>query len=725
MTQDSKLEYLSGNVERVTYHNEENGFAVLKVKVKGHKDLVAVIGTIPSITPGEDITSKGYWRNDVQYGLGFKAEFIQSIPPTTIEGIEKYLGSGLIKGIGPHFAKKLVAAFSEGIFDVIESSPMKLKEIDGIGDKRIDKITKNWQEQKIVREIMVFLQSNGVGTTRATRIYKTYGDQSISLVKDNPYRLAKDIRGIGFLSADKIAKNLGIKENSIIRARAGIGFTLMEALSDGHVALPVDLLLNNAEKLLSINKSILEEALNLELKEEFLTKDQIGEIDFIFLSGYYTYEKNIATKLLSLQRDKMPWDRIDTDKAIEWVEEKQNIKLAINQKNAIMKAITNKVLVLTGGPGTGKTTILNCIIKILSAKKVKIKLCAPTGRAAKKMSEATGREALTIHRLLQFEPHIGDFKHNEDDQLDCNLLIVDESSMVDVPLMHSLLKAVNEKTAILVVGDVDQLPSVGAGQVLKDIIDSQKIEVVKLTEIYRQAESSDIVTNAHLINEGRVPILKPKGDEKDFYFAEANKADDIANMVKLLVKERIPKKFKFNPIRDIQVLCPMQISGCGARYFNIELQKILNPDYLAGVEKFGQRYAKGDKVMQTENNYDKAVYNGDIGYITRVDHEEQEVHINFDDREAIYSFTELDEITLAYATTIHKSQGSEYPAVVIPISMQHYVMLKKNLLYTAVTRGKNLVVLVGQKKAISLAVRNKKNTNRFTKLKEWVSPSAS
>ncbi len=725
MTQDSKLEYLSGNVERVTYHNEENGFAVLKVKVKGHKDLVAVIGTIPSITPGEDITSKGYWHNDVQYGLGFKAEFIQSIPPTTIESIEKYLGSGLIKGIGPHFAKKLVAAFSEGIFDVIESSPMKLKEIDGIGDKRIDKITKNWQEQKIVREIMVFLQSNGVGTTRATRIYKTYGDQSISLVKDNPYRLAKDIRGIGFLSADKIAKNLGIKENSIIRARAGIGFTFMEALSDGHVALPVDLLLNNAEKLLSINKSILEEALNLELKEEFLTKDQIGEIDFIFLSGYYTYEKNIATKLLSLQRDKMPWDRIDTDKAIEWVEEKQNIKLAINQKNAIMKAITNKVLVLTGGPGTGKTTILNCIIKILSAKKVKIKLCAPTGRAAKKMSEATGREALTIHRLLQFEPHIGDFKHNEDDQLDCNLLIVDESSMVDVPLMHSLLKAVNEKTAILVVGDVDQLPSVGAGQVLKDIIDSQKIEVVKLTEIYRQAESSDIVTNAHLINEGRVPILKPKGDEKDFYFAEANKADDIANMVKLLVKERIPKKFKFNPIRDIQVLCPMQRSGCGARYFNIELQKILNPDYLAGVEKFGQRYAKGDKVMQTENNYDKAVYNGDIGYITRVYHEEQEVHINFDDREAIYSFTELDEITLAYATTIHKSQGSEYPAVVIPISMQHYVMLKKNLLYTAVTRGKNLVVLVGQKKAISLAVRNKKNTNRFTKLKEWVSPSAS
>ncbi len=336
------------------------------------------------------------------------------------------------------------------------------------------------------------------------------------------------------------------------------------------------------------------------------------------------------------------------------------------------------------------------------------------------MSEATGRKALTIHRLLEFEPHIRDFKHNEDDQLDCNLLIVDESSMVDVPLMHSLLKAIHEKTAILVVGDVDQLPSVGAGQVLKDIIDSQKIEVVKLTEIYRQAESSDIVTNAHLINEGRVPILKPKGDAKDFYFAEANEAEDIANMVKLLVKDRIPKKFKFDPIRDIQVLCPMQRSGCGARYFNIELQKILNPEYLAGVEKFGQRYSRGDKVMQTENNYDKEVYNGDIGYITRVDHEEQEVHINFDDREVIYSFTELDEITLAYATTIHKSQGSEYPAVVIPISMQHYVMLKKNLLYTAVTRGKNLVVLVGQKKAISLAVRNKKNTDRFTKLKEWV-----
>jgi len=572
---------------------------------------------------------------------------------------------------------------------------------------------------------MVFLQSNGVGTTRATRIYKTYGDESITLVKENPYRLAKDIRGIGFLSADKIAKNLGIKETSIIRARAGIGFTLMEALSDGHVALPIDALLNTSEELLSISKSILERALTLELEGGFLTKDQIDGKDFIFLTGYYTYEKNIAIKLHELQKGSVPWDEIATEKAIEWAEEKQNIKLAINQKNAITKTLTNKLSVITGGPGTGKTTILNCTIKILSAKKIRIKLCAPTGRAAKKMSEATGREAFTIHRLLQFEPYLGDFKHNENNQLDCNLLIVDESSMVDVPLMHSLLKAVNEKTAVLLVGDVDQLPSVGAGQVLKDIIDSRKIEIVKLTEIYRQAENSDIVVNAHLINEGKLPVLKPKGDEKDFYFVEANEAEHIANMVKLLVKERIPKKFQFNPIQDVQVLCPMQKGGCGARYFNIELQKILNPDYLSGVEKFGQRYARGDKVMQTENNYDKEVYNGDIGYITRVDHEEQEVHINFDDREVIYSFTELDEITLAYATTIHKSQGSEYPAVVIPLSMQHYVMLKKNLLYTAVTRGKNLVVLVGQKKAVALSVRNKKNTDRFTKLKEWVSHSVS
>ena len=720
MQQESKFEYLSGNVERVTYHNQENGFAVLRVKVKGHKDLVSVIGTVPSITPGEDITTKGYWRNDVQYGLGFRAEFIQSIPPTTIEGIEKYLGSGLIKGIGPHFAKKLVAAFNTDIFDVIESTPIKLKQINGIGDKRIDKITKNWQEQKIVREIMVFLQSNGVGTTRATRIYKTYGDQSIALVKENPYRLAKDITGIGFLSADKIAMNLGIEENSIIRARAGIAFTLMEALSDGHVALPINDLLNNSEKLLSINKSILEQALTLELKEGFLTKDQIEKKDFIFLTGYYIYEKNIAAKLHNLQKGKVPWDEFATEKAIQWAEEKQNIKLAINQKNAITKAITNKVSVITGGPGTGKTTILNCIIKILSAKKIKIKLCAPTGRAAKKMSEATGMEAFTIHRLLQFQPSLGDFKHNENNQLDCDLLIVDESSMVDVPLMHSLLKAVNEKTAMLIVGDVDQLPSVGAGQVLKDIIDSQKIELVKLTEIYRQAQNSDIVVNAHLINQGKFPILKPKGDEKDFYFIEANDAEDIANMVKLLVKDRIPKKFQFNPIKDIQVLCPMQRGGCGARYFNIELQKILNPNYLAGVEKFGQKYARGDKVMQTENNYEKEVYNGDIGYITNVDHEEHEVKIYFDDREVIYSFTELDEITLAYATTIHKSQGSEYPVVVIPISMQHYVMLKKNLLYTAVTRGKQLVILVGQKKAISVAVRNKKNINRFTKLKKWI-----
>ena len=715
-----KYEYLAGNVERITYHNQDNGFVVLRVKVKKRKDLVSVTGTIPSISVGEDIKAQGFWHNHREYGLGFKAEFIRSIPPSTLEGLEKYLGSGLIKGIGAYLAGNLVKSFGENVFDVIENSPDKLLRVDGIGHKRVDYITKNWAEQKIVREIMVFLQSNGIGTSRATKIYKTYGEDAIKLVSQNPYQLSRDIRGIGFISADNIAKNLGIEPHSIIRARAGINHTLMESSSEGHIALPRDFLIKKAESLLSIPESILEGALSLELAESFVTADTIEDKEFIFLTSYYYYERNMANRLQQINKQEPTWGKIDIEKAIPWVEEKLKINLADNQKEAVKLALSSRICVITGGPGTGKTTILKCILSILNAKKLEIKLCAPTGRAAKRLSETTGMPAYTIHRLLKFNPQGGGFHFHQDNRIECDLLIADESSMIDVQLMSSLLKALPDNAGLIIVGDVDQLPSVGAGQVLKDIIDSEVIPTQRLTEIYRQAEDSDIIVNAHLINKGLMPRLKPTSDYADFYFIECDDVGAIGDKIKYLVKERIPRRFGFNSIKDIQVLSPMQRGGCGARSLNIELQQVLNPSYLDGIEKYGQRYSINDKVMQIENNYDKEVYNGDIGYISGVDTEEQVLQIDFDGHSVSYDFADLDEITLSYATTIHKSQGSEYPAVVIPIATQHYMMLKKNLLYTGITRGRKLVVLVGQKKAVAMAVKNKEGGIRNTKLKEWL-----
>jgi exodeoxyribonuclease V alpha subunit len=493
----------------------------------------------------------------------------------------------------------------------------------------------------------------------------------------------------------------------------------MEAVSDGHCGLPRSLLLKKAESLLAIPDSILNEALNQEIKENSLIEDKIGEDIVIFLGAYYTYEKNIALKLKRIARDKPLWHTLDYEKAIAWVEHKLSIELADNQKEAIRQAVTSKFTVITGGPGTGKTTLLNSLLNILLAKKYKVLLCAPTGRAAKRLSETTGKDAYTIHRLLKFNPSLGKFEYNQDNPLDCDLLIVDESSMVDVQLMNSLLKALPDSAALILVGDVDQLPSVGAGQVLKDIIDSQKFNVVKLTQIFRQAQNSDIILNAHKINQGLMPNLtlsQEREGDTDFYFINATTPEDTVNKVIELVAKRIPAKFHFNPIKDIQVLCPMQIGGCGAISLNVALQNALNSNIEHSVTKYGQRYAINDKVMQTENNYDKDVYNGDIGTIKAIDPIEQEVIIEFDDRDISYNFNELDELTLAYAITIHKSQGSEYPVVVVPIVMQHYMMLRKNLLYTGITRGKKLVVMVGEKKAISIAIKSRGNTSRYSKL---------
>ena len=714
-------EVLAGIVERVTFHNSDNGFCVLRIKARGHRDLVTLIGHSATISAGEWITATGEWINDHTHGQQFRAHFLKTSAPSSMEGIEKYLGSGMIRGVGPVYAKKLVKAFGDKVFDIIEAESEKLREVPGIGIVRAKRITDAWAEQKVVREIMVFLHSNGVGTARAVRIYKTYGADAVQVMTENPYRLAKDIRGIGFKTADAIAMKLGIEITAMIRVRAGISYALSEAMNEGHCALPLTELLPLAVSLLDVSEPLIDTALDLELKEGAVIADTIEKAPCVFLSGLYRAERIISDRLKKLSAGRLPWPDIDADKALPWIEQKTQMKLAESQIAAIRLVLSKKVTVITGGPGVGKTTIVNSILRILSAKGVKLILCAPTGRAAKRMSEATGYEAKTIHRLLEVDPKTGGFKRGTENQLDCDLLVVDEASMVDVMLMQAVLNATPDNAALLIVGDIDQLPSVGPGQVLTDVIASQAIPVVRLTEVFRQAAKSRIITNAHKINQGLMPDLSKPGEETDFYFVEAEDPETAVGRIVELVKIRIPKRFGLEPIRDIQVLCPMNRGGVGARSLNLSLQSALNPPSDSKVERFGWTFAPNDKVMQIENDYDKEVYNGDIGYIECVDLEDAELTVNFDGRVIVYGFGELDTLVPAYAATIHKSQGSEYPAVVIPILMQHYMMLQRNLLYTGVTRGKKLVVLVGQKKAVAMSVRNASSKRRWSKLNEWLS----
>jgi exodeoxyribonuclease V alpha subunit len=721
----SAQEVLAGLVERVTFHNAENGFCVLRAKARGHRDLVTVIGHAAVISAGEWITASGEWINDRVHGQQFKARFLKTSAPSSIDGIEKYLGSGMIRGIGPVYAKKMVKAFGEKVFDVIEAEPDRLREVTGIGAVRAKRITDAWAEQKIVREIMVFLHSNGVGTARAVRIFKTYGADAVQVMTENPYRLARDIRGIGFKSADAIAMKLGIEKTAMIRLRAGISYALTEAMDEGHCGLPTDQLIPLAEELLEAPRELILTALELERSDGAVIADNVGDTACIFLAGLYRAEQAIAERLIRIVSGRLPWPWIDEEKAVPWVEKRSGLQLADSQRAAIRLALTAKALVITGGPGVGKTTIVNSILKILAAKGVRLLLCAPTGRAAKRMTEATGVEAKTIHRLLEVDPKSGGFKRNADNSLDCDLLVVDEASMVEVMLMQALLKAIPDEAALLIVGDIDQLPSVGPGQVLADIIGSGAVPVVRLTEVFRQAAASRIIINAHRINQGAMPDLSAPSRESDFYFVPAEDPEIAVQRILELVKTRIPKRFGLNPIRDIQVLCPMNRGGVGARSLNIELQTALNPAGERKVERFGWTFAPGDKVMQIENDYDKEVYNGDIGYVGDVDPEAGELAASFDGRSVTYGFGELDTLVPAYAATIHKSQGSEYPAVIIPVLTQHYAMLQRNLLYTGVTRGKRLVVLVGQKKAIAIAVRNASGRRRWSKLGERLRIGAS
>jgi exodeoxyribonuclease V alpha subunit len=716
--QPTTTEALAGLVERVTFHNPENGFCVLRVKARGQRDLVTVVGHAATIAAGEFVQMSGAWVNDRTHGQQFRASFLKASPPTTLDGIERYLGSGMIRGIGPVYAKRLVRGFGEAVFDLIEQQPERLREVTGIGAKRAERITAGWAEQKVIREIMLFLHSNGVGTSRAVRIFKAYGADAVRVISENPYRLAKDIRGIGFRSADQIAARVGIEKTAMIRVRAGIGYALAEAMNDGHCGLPTAELTTLTGRLLEVADDLIATALTLELETGDVVTDVLEGHRCVFLTGLYRAEQTIAERLRALLSGAPPWPHIDAAKAIPWVEGRTGLLLADSQREAVERALASKVLVITGGPGVGKTTLVNSILKIVLAKQIRVALCAPTGRAAKRLSESTGLEAKTIHRLLETNPMTGEFRRTEEHPLECDLLVIDEASMVDVPLMRSLLRAVPDEAGLLIVGDVDQLPSVGPGQVLADIIACDMIPVVRLTEVFRQAAGSRVITNAHRINRGQLPELTHGKTLSDFYFIEATEPDDGVAKIIAVVRDRIPKAFGLDPIRDVQVLCPMNRGGLGARSLNIELQKALNPPGEDRVERFGWTFCPGDKVMQIENDYDREVYNGDLGIVQRIDQEESELVVAFDGRDVAYGFGELDELVLAYATTIHKSQGSEYPAVVIPLMTQHYMMLARNLLYTGVTRGKRLVVLVGQRQALAIAVRNRGSRRRWSKLRE-------
>ena len=733
------MDHLRCVVERITYQNQENGYSVIKCRAKGYADLVTVVGLMPETHVGAVLSLEGSWKVDPKYGRQFTAEKFEETLPATVFGIEKYLGSGLIKGIGSKFAKKIVQKFGKDTLDIIEENPDLLIEVPGIGQLRVNRIKKSWAEQKEIKNIMLFLQSHDVSTSHATKIYKTYGNQSIEIVRENPYRLADDIWGIGFRTADIIARKMGFGEEKYARLRSGIMYALNQLADEGHCYGTREQVLAAACELLKVDETLLVMTLDemLHQRDVIVEKAEIplqagmreepgnsgmqesGETqteEGIYLQPFFFSEIGTARRLAAILQGMRSF-RVQSDGLLDRVQKKTGVQYDEIQQQAILAAVQNKVLVLTGGPGTGKTTTTMGIIAAYREAGAKIVLAAPTGRAAKRLSETTGMEAKTIHRLLEVKPPDG-YQRNEENPLEGDVLIVDECSMIDILLMYNLLKAVPDDMTMIFVGDVDQLPSVGAGNVLSDLIASGCVPVVKLERIFRQAQGSRIIMNAHHINKGEAIDMRG-GRNADFFFAAQESPEAASDMIVQYVAENLPRYYHVDAIRDIQVLTPMQRGVVGAMNLNQRLQEALNRTKIC-LRRGGTEYRIHDKVMQIRNDYNKEVYNGDIGFISRVDMEEHELSVNFEGREVIYDATELDELVLAYACTIHKSQGSEYPIVVMPFMMTHYIMLQRNLLYTGVTRAKKILVLVGEKRAVSMAIKNNKAIARNTRLKERI-----
>lgn len=714
------MQTITGYVERLTYQNPENGFTVARLQEPGKRELTCIVGTLPTIQPGETLACHGSWKNDSSHGWQFQVARYETCAPADVAGIKKYLGSGLIKGVGPVYAERIVEKFGTDTLAIIDGQPERLTEIAGIGRKRIEKIKACWEEQRAIREVMLFLQQYGVSPTFAQKIFRTYGEHSVRTVSEDPYALANDIFGIGFKTADGVAEKMGIAKDDPKRVRAGIEFVLNALSNDGHVCYPREEFLDAAQAMLEVSREAISAELARLASDERIVMDNLQLRDvatpYVWLKALHMSEVGIAREIERLLSHDCKLREVKAERAVEWVQGILHIELALNQQQAVIQALCEKVQVITGGPGTGKSTITKAILAITEKLSSRILLAAPTGRAAKRMAEICGRQAQTIHSLLEFDFTVGGFKKGRKSPLECDLLIVDEASMIDTALMYSLLKAVPNSARVIFVGDINQLPSVGPGNVLKDLIQSRLVPVTQLTEIFRQARGSKIITNAHRINSGEFPSLRNPPDS-DFFFIEAEDKEGVQAEILSLVTRRLSKKYGFDRINDIQVLAPMRRGDIGTENLNELLQKTLNPSDQPLVRGL-RRYHVQDKVMQIRNNYKKEVFNGDVGRITKIDFEDQELLVCFEGRDVLYDFTELDELVLAYAVSVHKYQGSECPCIVMPVHTSHFKLLHRNLLYTGVTRGKKLVVLVGTKKAVAIAVHNNEVLQRHTGLRQ-------